>query len=343
VGEREWKRLHAWVNRGNTVVFAARLKDPLVELKGFGLCIVPARTPESKGEKKLEDVLLSQPDDDDLFDDVDDDDKKKGVGASHEIKLSRSRLELKIQTKLVAGDIRFFSRGRVKAVADVQTRMRVLITSDGGDQAVVVAVGKGRIVVVASDEIFTNQSHLLGKDHPVLAYRLFEQRGVDHPAVFDEYLNVTGTPKVFGLLFEPMLRPITLQLLLVAALFGWWGSRRFGPPKPPANPPRRSIVEHAEALGNLHFRTGTGGRSVAAYLEYWRAEMHLGGAAASQQRQIAVIARRAGRDPAEVAQLLHRANLAAGHVPAAQAAHIIRELSRLKNQTQRPARGPHGN
>ncbi len=351
--ESEWKRLHRWVKKGNTVVFAARLQKPDVELTGFGVRIVPARVPASQIEKKLKDVVLTAPDDDHLDDDTDDDaaaddDKKtkKGTGASGEMKVPKSRLELSIKTKLVVGDIRWFSKGRIKVSADAKPRRRTLITSDGGDQAVVVAMGKGRIVVVASDEIFTNQSHLLGDDHPVLAYRLFEQRGADQPVVFDEYLNVTGTPKVFGLLFEAMLRPITLQILLIAALFGWWGSRRFGAPQPPSNPPRRSIVEHAEALGNLHYRAGTGARSVAAYLEYWRAEMRLGGAASSQKQQIAIIARRAGRDPAEVAQLLHSATHAAQQlgVSAAQATQIIRELSVIKHQTQRrTARGTHGN
>lgn len=352
--EREWKRLHAWVKKGNTLVFAARLQDPNVELSGFGLHIAPADRPVSKLitklKTKIKDAVSAKPENDDLFDGVDDDDddddkKKNGTGASHKIKKSRSPLELKIQTKLVAGDIRWFSTGRIKISGDAKPQVRTLITSDGGDQAVVATVGAGRIVVVASDEIFTNQSHLLGKDHAVLAYRLFEQRKAQTPVVFDEHLNVTGTPKVFGLLFEEMLRPITLQLILLAALFGWWGSRRFGPPMPPANAPRRSIVEHAEALGNLHYRAGTGARSVAAYLEYWRAEMHLGGAPSSQNQQIGVIARRAGRAPEDVAELLRIASAAAQQlgVPAAQATHIIRELSRLKHQMQRTVRGTYGN
>ncbi len=333
--ESEWKRLHAWVAKGNTLVFAARLADPLVELKGFGLHIVPARSlgsepPKMGADKKKMGV---------------DADKKKGAGASHVVKVRTTKLELKIKTKLVVGNVRWFSAGCIKIDPSVKPRVRVLVESDGGDQAVVAAVGKGRIVVVASDEIFVNQSHLLGDDHPVLAYRLFEQRGVTGPVVFDEYLNITGTPKVFGLLFEAMLRPITLQVLLVAALFGWWGSRRFGPPMPPANPPRRSIVEHAEALGNLHFRAGTGARAVAAYLEYWRAEMHLAGAESTQQHQIAVIARRAGSEPHDVEQLLRVASAVAQQqgVAAAQAAHIIRELSRIKHKTQSTARGTHGN
>jgi len=342
--DREWKRLHAWVKKGNIVVFAARLRDPLVELTGFGLSIVLAQTPGERFERKLKDIRSAKKDKDDSFGGVDDPDdvkKKKGVGASHKIKLRRKKLELKIKTPLVTGDIRWFSTGRVKISPWAVPRVRVLISSDGGEQAVVATVGKGRIVVVASDEIFTNQSHLFGDDHPVLAYRLLEQRGSGSPVVFDEYLNVTGTPKVFGLLFESMLRPITLQLLLVAALFGWWGSRRFGPPQPPSNPPRRSIVEHAEALGNLHYRAGTGARSVAAYLEYWRAEMHLRGGASSQKVQLAAIARRAGRTPEEVVELLRIAAVAAQQlgVPAAQATHIIRELSRLKHQTQRTVRG----
>jgi Domain of unknown function (DUF4350) len=349
----EWKRLHGWVARGNTVVFAARLQEPRVELKGFGLRIVPARPLGLGVKKKIAEVLLSKPGEDEMPASKDTDKdadknapkKKKGAGASLDAKVRTSPLERKIKTKLVVGDVRWFSAGRIKIDPSVKSRVRVLVESDSGDQAVVAAVGKGRIVVVASDEIFVNQSHLLGGDHPVLAYRLFEQRGGSGAVVFDEYLNITGTPKVFGLLFEAMLRPITLQLLLVAALFGWWGSRRFGPPLPPSNAPRRSMVEHAEALGNLHFRAGTGGRAVAAYLEYWRAEMHLGGAASSQQQQIAVIARRAGRLPEDVTQLLRMAAAAAQQtqVPAAQASLIIRELSGLKQKTHSNARGTHGN
>jgi hypothetical protein len=104
-------------------------------------------------------------------------------------------------------------------------------------------------------------------------------------------------------------------------------------------------VEHAEALGNLHFRAGTGARAVAAYLEYWRAEMHLAGAASTQQHQIAVIARRAGSEPHDVAQLLRVASAVAQQqgVTAAQATHIIRELSQIKHKTQSTARGTHGN
>lgn len=331
--EAEWKRLHRWVSEGNTLVFAARLQDPLVELKGFGLRIVSASPHLSAAKRKIDDALTSGPADDD---DEPKPKKKTGTGASHKERLPDAHLELMLKTKLVAGAVRWFSKGQIKTAPGVKVKMRRLITSNRGDQAVVAAVGSGRVVVVASDEIFANQSHLLGTDHPVLAYRLFEQRGADQPVVFDEYLNVTGTPKVFGLLFEAMLRPITLQLLLIAALFGWWGSRRFGPPAPPSIPPRRSIVEHAEALGNWHFRSGTGARAVAAYLELWRAEMHLGGAAARQKQQLAVIARRAGRDPDEVAQLVRRATAAAQQteVTAAQAAHIIRELSGLRNQTK---------
>ena len=102
------------------------------------------------------------------------------------------------------------------------------------------------------------------------------------------------------------------------------------------------IIEGIPAIGKY---APTGARSVAAYLEYWRAEMHLGGAPSSQNQQIAVIARRAGRAPEDVAELLRIASAAAQQlgVPAAQATHIIRELSRLKHQMQRTVRGTYGN
>ena len=59
-----------------------------------------------------------------------------------------------------------------------------------------------------------------------------------------------GILNTFESFLVPALTPVLLNvsLILCAVLFGWWGFRRFGPPKPAADAPRRSIVEHAEAL-----------------------------------------------------------------------------------------------
>lgn len=354
----EWKALHAWVSRGNTLLFAARLRDPVVDLDPFGITVVPARYKSIPGKLKRALGALTADDADDAA--AADDDRKtkdatpgsgtpgditgpgsgstRGRGASAFSKLKGRAAERKIRTTLVSGKVRWRSAGALNLGL---TGAKVLVDSESGVQAATVAVGKGRIIVVATDEIFTNRSFLYGDDG-LLAWRLLEQRGGRRPVRFDEYLNVTGTPKVFGMLFESTLRPVTLQLLLVAVLFGWWGSRRFGPARPPGEPPRRSIVEHAEALGNLHYRAGTGSRAVAAYLDWFRGEVRLGGAG-NPREQIRQLAFRAGRDPDEVHRLIQEASLVAQQAgtPAARATMIIRELSRLRRQLQRTARGTH--
>jgi hypothetical protein len=38
---------------------------------------------------------------------------------------------------------------------------------------------------------------------------------------------------------------------------------------------RRSLVEHAEALGNLHFKVGSGAGLIASYLEFFRQKLGL--------------------------------------------------------------------
>ena len=119
------------------------------------------------------------------------------------------------------------------------------------------------------------------------------------------------------------------------------------------------MVEHAEALGNLHYRAGTGDHALGAYLDYWRGE-YLSPGGGRVADQIQRLARQARRDPAEVTRLLREAeSLARGqggesaqtpeHAPRAKAkvsaprvTHIIRELARL-GRALRETRGRHGN
>ncbi len=217
----------------------------------------------------------------------------------------------------------------------------VLVDAYRGPQAVRLPVGNGRLVVLATDEVFTNRAQVHeGSEAYLLAWRIVEQRLGQGTLYFDEHLNYTGTPQTVGLLFDPLFRPITMQLLLVAVLFGWLGSRRFGPPAPSADPPRRSIVEHAEALGNLQYRAGSAGHAVAAYLDWWRHELHLQGGHQSQAELISRLAHLSRREPAQIAQLLQDASRAAETgMSSARATVMIRELSRLRQRlTRRNAR-----
>jgi hypothetical protein len=162
---------------------------------------------------------------------------------------------------------------------------------------------------------------------------------------FDESLNRSGTPRTLGLLTEPAFRPATFQLLLAALLLAWWWSHRFGPLRAGVDAPRRSIAEHAEALGFLHLRAGTGGRSLAAYLEFLRLEWRMPPPGAPTAREwLARLARKAGREPDAVARLLAEAVQAAGQPRLARgrAAELVRDLARLKEDVDRHTRGDHG-
>jgi hypothetical protein len=76
-------------------------------------------------------------------------------------------------------------------------------------------------------------------------------------------------------LFEGPFRLPTLQLLVVTLLFGWMVSRRFGPLLRKGRLERRSLVEHAEALGSLHYKVQTGASLLVSYLECFGRELGL--------------------------------------------------------------------
>lgn len=140
-----------------------------------------------------------------------------------------------------------------------------VLSYDGAPQVVVQQLGYGRVVVSASPLIFSNQLLTYG-DNPALAYRLLELAGDVWGVTFDESLNKTGTPKTVALLFDTELRPITLQLMLLLVLYGWWNSLRFGPLLPVAAAPRHNIVEHADALGVAYWRQRSGELVLKHYL-----------------------------------------------------------------------------
>ncbi len=58
-------------------------------------------------------------------------------------------------------------------------------------------------------------------------------------------------------------------------LFGWMVSRRFGPLLRKGRLERRSLVEHAEALGSMHYKVQTGASLLESYLEFFGRELGL--------------------------------------------------------------------
>ena len=97
---------------------------------------------------------------------------------------------------------------------------------------------------------------------------------------------------------------------------------------------RRSLTEHAVALGNLHFKVGSGSRIVASYLEYFRNELRLHYRKADEAK---ALAERAGVPPKQVAQLMEHAKRAKRNptLEPAKAAWLVRSLAALKKKTER--------
>jgi hypothetical protein len=199
-------------------------------------------------------------------------------------------------------------------------------------------------VVAASDQIFSNRVLASREDDSaLLAYRIVEAAGPGRPVWFEEYLNTVGTSKVVGILLDPEFRHLTLQLGLLLLLFAWWGFRRFGPVQGAPKAERRSIVEHAVALGNLHFKAGTGGRLVGAYLDYFERETGLldflrrpAGATRGERirRAAARLGHGTGTDPEKVGAVLLAAERARRrtNLTAAEALRRIRPLVTLKRR-----------
>lgn len=305
----EWYDLYRWVSRGNTLVFAARHSDPAVDLESFDIRVVPDSLVEPERESS-------------------DSDKP-----SPENQLAELFRKPKVETELVDGELDWQRTARIQTTRD---DVDVLVRVDGDPLVVRQVEGAGQIVVVASDYVFCNRS-LVTPNNGLLAFRIVEAGGRAEAVAFDESLNVSGTPTVFGLLFSPRLRPLTLQAMLCAVVFGWQGGRRFGAVLPALQPPRRNICEHAIALGNLHYRAASGARALALYLDHFRNELRLHYSRASGVQEATLLARRSKLPVETVRALLadvHKATQERASV--SRAAALISKLARIRRALDCP-------
>ena len=298
--EDEWNELYGFVSRGGSVVYAAARQSEGFNASAFRTSMQSQWTPERELDYAL------NLDDDDFF-----------------------TIE---QTKTCLGPVvPWHSMGEITTGTSYGTD--VLARSGNQVQAVRRLVGNGYIVFTASDYVFRNKS-LLHPQSDDFAFKLLEFAYPDkHGRVFvDESLNSSGTPRVLGILFAPLFRQITLQMLIVTVLFGWWGSRRFGPAIVKKTDTRRAIVEHAQALGNMHFKVGGAQHALKSYFEYFR---NAAGIQGGRIEKIAgVLAVRSGFDRAHVEALLNDTQRAIQdpQIGTSTAAPLIMRLAELRER-----------
>jgi hypothetical protein len=302
----QWQTLHDWVSEGRALVFAAKWQDPAVELSPFGIEVVPSFSQHPEGSEE-------------------DEGSTDESAAAEEIPA--------FESELVEGPVEWRSEGHIRFTDPKGT---VVVSTGGWPQVVWQPVGEGIVIVCASDFIFSNLS-VIEPENAVLAFRILEQGSPAGPVYFDEGLNQAGAPAVVGVLFEGPFRLPTLQLLLVTLLFGWMVSRRFGPLLRKGRAERRSLVEHAEALGSLHYKVQTGAALLDSYLEYFGRDLGLAYRTGPKGRVLEDVRGR-GKDEKEAITRAVRASKSP-KLDRARVAEVLRSLASLRSLTRRSEAG----
>jgi len=316
--DREWTQLLDWVADGGRLVVAARRDKPDFSIKRLDIKVhshsKQANRSQSHGMKPA------------------------GVKRTN----TSAGTKEGVATRLVGADD-FTWRSAADVIAP--NADRTLVRSDGRSQAVLQDYGNGTVVVVSSDFIFSNESIAFGDQaNAELAFRLIESTGPVWRVCIDESLNRSGTPKVVGLLLDPYLRPVTVQLMIVLLMFTWWRSRRFGPVLPVAVTARHNIVDHTDAAGLLNYRSRNAARALRGYLRQLFGELHLKSFRGHEDRVLEPIAVRIGIPLQSLRNELQRAVKASRTetLDRKEAAALIRRLARIRSASRAPAESRRG-
>lgn len=314
--ESEWDDVLPWVAEGGNLIIAARDGEEL-SIEQVGVVVKP-----------LTNDRKAVPSENEGDNDGDSDEEQANA------ERSAKHVAAEVTTQLVTNsELVWESSARIETTdgQPIANDWTVLLETENGPQSVSQNYGDGNITVIASDFVFSNES-LASGDNSVLAFRLLTTNDSADTIVVDESLNVTGTPKVVGLLLDPLIRPVSVQLLIGLVVFAWHGSRRFGPVQPVSVSLQQNIVDHTDAVGIHCYRSGNGAQAIRSYLKPLIAELRLRRFRERKNRVLVPISRRLGRSEESVERSLKEAHAAAREksVDKRTAARLIHQLAEIR-------------
>lgn len=170
---------------------------------------------------------------------------------------------------------------------------RMIAADNGRNQIIVIAHGAGRVVLLTSDTLL--KTRVIGqKDNAEVLWQLTRLNGAQRVWLVTEGQSIPWYQRLWH-----SAAPMLLVLLALLLLSLWRVSWRFGPLLPPAQPVRRSLIEHLEACGRWYWQQ----RKQHVLLEACRAQLrrslqrHLPHLAAMPAPQLAPrLAQISGRD-----------------------------------------------
>jgi hypothetical protein len=336
---REWQAVVAWVQSGGHLLLACQWGHAEVAIPGVNAEVKPTEKPDTGFLAGLKAKSKPEPNDSkDSAEQSDDKSTPAGTQRRSTPKLPSLPTGANWTSLMTGSNFTWKTAGIIEAPG-----AEVLVKTGDRAQAVRMRHGLGTVVLIATDQIFSNAA-LYEKDrlNGVLAVKLLESAGPTDAILFDESLNESGTPKVVGVLLDPVLRPATIQLVVLIVIFAWRGNRRFGGLLPTTAPARHDVADHTNSLGNLYYKAHHGNGVLREYIDQLKTELRLRFAAGHEQRVLAPVAREIGSTVDEVQRILADADAAARKpkLSRREAAGQIRKLARLRQAARADRRQP---
>jgi hypothetical protein len=157
----------------------------------------------------------------------------------------------------------FHSQGHAGLVL-AQPEAVVHLRSEWGGLLAVLEQGKGRLIVLADPDLFSNES-LREADHSRLALNLLLTHLGDGIVLVDEYHHGYGrATSVFDHLIRSRAIYPALQGFLLLLILWTAKGRRFGPPRPLVRDEHRSSLEYVRAMAQIFQRAQARGFALEA-------------------------------------------------------------------------------